>query len=482
MFEKKYLLLIIGGLIALLSCKDNVAVDNDLKAINEVHFENIKKDYYVMQGEKLQIEPALTFTKDADSSKESYKYEWLLFEGGPFADFDTLATTRNLNVIINQKPYDYKAYYLVEDLKTGIQWRTAFKLHVRSSIYEGWMVLSGVKGTARLDMISLIDGQYTPIYDVLGYINSRLQLEGAPVDISCFFTNTSQPYSVFVTAEGTGTTKIQPETFGWSPKLLIKNFFFSDVPDHFAADFILKNYFYKDGNVYRYTYAYGGYSLPINNIDGTTETYNAAPFIAINAKGNDVLYDETQGRFVQGGASEMPQGTLFDYNATGMDLVFMTGSEYNGGEIFAILKDPETSTYHLARIDGSTYTQLYWDKMTAPDIDKASYFAVSPVYGYIFYSVNGKVYQYDMGTKTTKLMLNKGAQEITWMGFIKGDLFTPFKYRDNLIIASNDPSLPADSSGIFEIYSVPSVNGQIVLKEKYTGFGKIKDIDYRERF
>src|SRR5699024_7309924 len=121
---------------------------------------------------------------------------------------------------------------------------------------------------------------------------------------------------------------------------------------------IKQNFLYKDGDIYYYV-NYTSYTVPINVMDGAYKTFKAAPFIGVNANGNDIIYDETNNRFVQHSfgnffVSKMPKGSLFNYDDTGMNLVFMTGSAYNGGEIFAILEDKKNKSYHLARIDGAT--------------------------------------------------------------------------------------------------------------------------------
>jgi hypothetical protein len=49
------------------------------------------------------------------------------------------------------------------------------------------------------------------------------------------------------------------------------------------------------------------------------------------------------------------------------------------------------------------------------------------------------------------------------------------------MIGAYDVALPEGANGSLGIYTVPSVNGDLVLYKNYSGFGKIKSLTYRER-
>jgi hypothetical protein len=53
--------------------------------------------------------------------------------------------------------------------------------------------------------------------------------------------------------------------------------------------------------------------------------------------------------------------------------------------------------------------------------------------------------------------------------------------QKELLVSTYDPSGTVGSNGTLSIYTVPPVNGKLVITETYTGFGKIKDIAYRQR-
>jgi hypothetical protein len=123
--------------------------------------------------------------------------------------------------------------------------------------------------------------------------------------------------------------------------------------------------------------------------------------------------------------------------------------------------------------------------MTAPDIDKATHFASSPELGYLFYSVGGKLYEYDPFLQQSFLMLDKGSEEITYIAFQK--FFNP-NYYDKytefgnlLTVGTQNPAGSEGSNGTLTQYTVPPINKPLQVKNTFTGFGRIVSVSYRER-
>lgn len=340
-------------------------------------------------------------------------------------------------------------------------------------------------------MIPFFEGEFNVRTDILDLLDSELTLSGEPKFVYTY-PYKSDFYGVYVSTTGNGTNKLEPDTFEWNKFYNISSEFVSSQPEDLEVDNILAkgsgmSYAVVDGNVYYYFNTFGWtYSAPINSIRGAT--FEASTFIGKGAYwGNSILYDNTNKRFVRtnfGNTSVMPTGTRFNYT-TGKDLEYMVGNDFNttnsntaGTQIFAILKDPSNSKKYLALFNASTSAQTYYAEVLATDFDQATSYAVSPNYGYLFYAVGGKVYQYDYSLKTTKLMIDKGSDEITMIKF--NDFFYSNSVYDELelqlIVCSYD-----GTEGTMELYNVPPVNGQIELQTSYSGFGKIKSVTYRER-
>ncbi|WP_200976047.1 PKD-like family lipoprotein [Echinicola sp. 20G] len=496
---KKILIYIFLGLlpVALPACMEDLG-SYDYTEINEIDFEGIDSSYVAYQGEQFKIEPNLIFTKDESDNPDNYEYEWFLHLPGalPGDKEKFLSDQRILDIPLSVAPGVYQGYYRVKDLTTGVKFATKFDIEVVSSVYEGWMVMSDINGQPRLDMASRIEEDYKVIPDVLSYTGSPLNLEGDPGLVFCYSFDPRQ-YGIYVSSGATGTTKIDPDTFGWSEDLRLTYEATGSFAEDWKADRIYdrgsnSSLLVSGGNVYYYYRTYGiSYGVPINMVSGEAAPYTPSPYISVNPLfivDQSILFDEDNKRFLRhtGVNSEeshlMPEGTLFDYNI-GMDLKYMGYSEYNGGEAFAVLSD--NSQFHIARITQTrnNIKQVYFEPVSVPGFDQADNFTVHPDFGYLFFNIGPKVYEYDLSTKVAHEMLDYGDKEITHLEFY--NLAFPRThtedYERQLMVATNDSSLPAESSGKLEFYNVPPVNGQITLDSELEGFGKIVSVSYRER-
>jgi hypothetical protein len=489
MFRKLPLFLLVFLVSALASCYKDLG-NYDYKDINEIQFEGIQDSYTAVLGEPFKITPVLKFTQDPNSDTSQYTYEWIglrLDNVLPAEQKKEIAKTRNLDIVMTLPPAPYRVWYRVTDKKTGVQWKTEFNLKVVTSIYEGWLVLNDVNNKARLDMVSFLNGQPKTIIDVLGTVGSKLPPQGKPKYV---YTYNFQPntYGIYISTES-GTNRVNPETFDWDPTYNIKFEMLGNVRDNFITDLIVSPtvstaYLHAGNDVYYYYRIFNiNYSLPINMYKGETKPFKAAPFMAANSGPAAILYDEDNRRFVrhvnnESTVSAMPTGTLFDYN-TGKDLVYMANSTFGSGEVFSILKDPADGKFYLARFTfprTGSYVQTYYAEMTATEIAEAESFAVSPDMGYIFYNVSGKLYEYDMSAKRSKLMLDKGAEKISYISFNKS------VDKNKLMVGTYNPATAAaGTGGVLASYTVPQVQGDLVLDKSYTGFGKIVSVDYRTR-
>ncbi|MBD0833451.1 PKD-like family lipoprotein [Aestuariibaculum sediminum] len=488
----KYL---IASLVAVLgvSCMDDKG-NYDYSDINEVQFVGETDDFKVTRFENLVITPELNFTKD-ESASGNYAYRWEVFEnrlsGG--TELELLSTERDLDATIALKPGGYFLYLTVTDLETGIEFQRQFDLDVINSTFEGWLVLSEVNGGSRLDMVSNLETGYTVLNNVLG--GSGLNLEGAP-DFLYTYAYNSTMYGVYVSTEGNGTTKIDPDTFDWVEPYGIGYEFIPQKASNFKVDNLLSNsgwssYAVANGDAYfYYSVQRISYGAPINRI--SNETFSVSPMVARGTPGSYMIfYDTTNKRFVRsrrGVFSVMPEAasTLFDYNNVGMDLVYMEGNEYNssnGAATFAVLQDPTNSKYYFTYFNSSNNAQLHYGEMVgATDINLATQFAVSPEYGYLFYVVGNKVYQYDFSIGKTTLVLDNGNKEISFIKF--HDFWANTKYEafsKLLIVGSYDSAGAEGENGTLDFYSILPLNAGLDLQTSYSGFGKIKSVTYRER-
>ncbi|HWK07427.1 MAG TPA: PKD-like family lipoprotein [Puia sp.] len=479
--------LVTGTLLLLcFSCR-KYQVISDTKKVNEVKV-GLQANYIAYLGDTLHVVPNLSFTQDNSGDSGRYKYQWYvinLSEDGLSGTYKVpLDSTIDLTYKISLSPGNYILYFDVTDTVTGVLFHGSAPLKVTTPYYEGWLVLSDAGSAPRLDMVSYDDNFVGTLhFDVLGKLNSDLKLTGEA-------KNVLYHGSVYITTTGNGTNAVDPDNFSWKSTNNIRyDMLDPSIPLDFYADrFVVGGYqgqaLYSNGNVYT---SYGPFfGLPINRMKGETTNFYAEPSVTVGFY--IYLYDQAKHRFAANflianntSCDPLPAfGTsgamLFDWNNTGMNLVYMDESEYNGKEVFAILKDTVTGKFHLALFNDYGQTQDYYAEMTGTDLASATHFSINNNYGYVFYSAGSKLYEFDLGLKTSKLMADYSPLQIT--NVIRNPVASQ---TNDLLVTLLDPSGTAGSNGILKIYSVPPVGGSLVLHETYTGFGDIKGVTYRQR-
>lgn len=469
--------------------------------VNELRIENfdLVNGYTVHAGDTLKVAPALKGTLDKDATVGQYTYEWSI-------DFPTqdsiISTEKVLNVKLVFPPGRYTLQYRVKDVKTGLQVQERTALVVSTRVFEGYMVMSEVNGKTRLDMVSYQRNtqSFEVIHDVLAAMGSTLPMQGKPIQVFCTETNWSwnvvspQSYRIYLLTE-TGTYKIDPETFGYNELSSIRYEMVGTLPNNFYPSFMGGALFYYEfpvtfltegNNIYRRSmegvvFPY----LPVNVYKGETTPFKAWPQVASHDVGA-VIYNMDNRSFTTMESNEtsvidLPPGLGFPQ---GKDMVHMEDNQATGYG-YAILKDPGTTDYALLRFYPGYAFADYYGAMNATDIEHASHFAVSPELGYVFYSVGGKLYEYDPFLNKSFLMLDKGNAAITHLSF--QDFFNPnyndtyFDFGKMLTVATLDPSGMEGSNGTLERYTVPPINAPLILKNTWQGFGKIVSTSYRER-
>ncbi len=463
--------------------------------INELSFESFDtvNGYSIFAGDSLKIYPKLIMTKDQDASVSDYSYEWSLHIVESLRTYDSvISTEKNLVAKIMFSPGNYFLQYKVTDKTTGVPFHIRTNLMVSTPVYEGYLILNDVDGQSRLDMLSYdnvnhVFAQYT---NVLGKMESSLPSQGEPYQVLCINYPTHMGLYGIYLLTASGTNRLEEETFDWEPVNNIRYMMVGAIPEGFkvrriTAEMLYSRYpllyLYSDESLYThdpfnlpmFTY------IPLNNYGNISQPFRVSPYVATNGN-NAVMYDMDNRNFVTAAyrsKSVTEVSAALNY-PTGYDLVYMERNYSNN--VYAILQDPSTSKYYLLRfVIGKA--QTYFEEITGTDFANATHYAISPDLGYLFYSVGGKLYEYDLSLKTSILMLDKVGEEITYLSFQNFYNRTGNTNYGNwaklLTVGSYD-----GSNGTLELYSVPSVNGQIVRTNQWTGFGKIVSVAYRERY
>jgi hypothetical protein len=506
-----YCCLIALSALGLTSCYKDLG-NYSYHSINQVTFSNFDtiNGYTTYFNDTFKVTPTLvsSLNKNADSD---YTYVWsyrLSSVLSSSAD-SLLSTGRNLNKLITLAPGSYILMYKVTDKTTGVTFQTKTTLLVSTAVYEGYLVLNDVGGKSRLDMLSFNKTQnvFTQYTDVLQKQGSSVPMDGQPNQVlSMVYTRSNvvkQNYGIFL-ATSTSTNRVNQETFAWDPTYNIRYLTVGNPPQNFTAQRLTGAYintnssttiymYATDGNMYLYS-TNAGFALkytPLNVYTVAGTPFRTTPWVATDGT-TGVFYDADNRNFVVSsspGATTVQQPTSNLNYPTGYDLVWMDCNYYpEAGQTkttYAILKDPVTSKIYLLRFKIGV-AQDYFQEITGTDIANANLFAVSPDFGYLFYSAGGKIYEYDLALQQSFLMVDKGSAQISYLSFLHiYDRYGNTNYVNwskQLTVGSYDPAGPAGANGTLERYTVQPVNGQITLTSGWTGFGKIVSVAYRARF
>lgn len=495
--------------------------------VNEITVTGIKEEYGGLGNvDNLTITPVVTSSVDGviqgDNPDYSFKYRAAIKDPDPKDNKQIFVLdssfTKDVSLFLDLLPRKYNCWFTVCDNRTGIETTFPFKLNVASANSEGWMVLcnEGETNRVRLDMITVISAdREVRAFDLLA---SRGLPEIKNAYSIGWDPNTSTGDDIFIFSKD-GGYRLEPETFmtGEENNVLYE---FGDKkgncrPVRFGAAYRNKFIVTEDGNAYTMSRLVAGgiYQLPINTtVPHADPEFKVSPYFAVDAvlgfmkSSYALFYDVTNKRFAVCTRSnpdvivplENPaDNPLFDFQ-TGKDLVYMESTRYADGTVYALLKDNagHFSIYGISFVfksfSNTEMRQVSYSEVVAPELDKATAFAFHSTLPYMFYAVGNKVYEYDMVTKKTEIVIDdlNSTETITLLKFnlFKNDFnennvpegFLEQQYQ--LILGTQDSGISGVNNGILRFYNVPVAQQKLVLRgEPYKGFAKIVDVVYRER-
>ena len=239
--------------------------------------------------------------------------------------------------------------------------------------------------------------------------------------------------------------------------------------------------------------------------DGAPE-FKVAPFVGVSynrplGRGEylALFYDKDNKQFVKWDENadnsccqrlEDPNNKLFSFQ-TGMDMVAMKNTKFSGGVVYSILQDG-AGQRHIYGINlaGGSFEQTYCKAITAPGFNTATQFAFHSQYPYLFYNNDNKVYAYQLMSDAVQNPLTLENEEITMLKFNifmratselsdQSDAFLEQQYY--LMVGSYKKNVTDGTGGVLRFYKFSQATGELTLVNEYTGFGRIKDVVYRER-
>lgn len=514
-------------LLLLAGCYDDKG-NYTYSEIPEIKLEGVEDSYSLLKGAgTLEFSPKVISSVEGEigADNPNFEYEcWIGKTAGRFASDNEMwhdmnpDKTQAFSYRAAEDEGSYVGRYIVRDKRTGVATNFKFSITISSTVYEGWMVLcnEGDDNRVRMDMISVVSPTETLVaHDIM---NSTFPLVHNATQIALDRSiYASGDYIYLFSKEGSYRLNQTTLAAEKADNIVDGEFLMpleNDMPIRFCP--IVTGWVGADahlvttlnGDMYsKIMGVYGaGYEFLVNTSnEGGKREFHVAPYIATGMErpgtvSNALLYDKDNKRFMGWDAAKAngracfdipdPENKLFSYK-TGKDLLYMEGTRFSNNLVYAVLQDASgaRSVYGI-NLSGSIYTQeAYYENIKAENFEKAQHFTFHSQYPYMFYGAEGKVYSYNLVTgKLTSVSL--GADEDITM--VKIDLFKSMslKYVPEdilpqqyyVLVGSYKKGSTDKNGGILRMYKLDATTGELSLVREDTGFAKIQDVTYRERF
>lgn len=485
--------------------------------------------HYLAHVDYMKFSPELTSTLGI-TDDGAYDFEWRVIPSGTptsSVNYDNVVVCREreINYNVALRPGRYNCYFNATDKASGVTWSVPFFIQVTSMTNEGWLVLCDVEGKTRLDVIfnrsededmvgrdMLADYDYDP---------------GKPERLFFNFER-NHLYTIMVTDKDTYVLDQEDLHVGEDNRLAWE---FGDMPSHLGIkssatcnlgkkrswglidendEIYVKSFVDADNNV-----TDGSLFLyPITKIDGVTP-FTPAPFIGIQPlykypgrydTNPFMFYDQTHGQFlVLTNYSVYPQVMTFENseffeNPTGRELVWMEPRR-QVNNVSSVLRDRSTGEYFYYGIEmwsrtitdnGKSTLQCYqlqdgYCRINGPEIDRADGFAFHSMWNYLFYTVDNKIYQFNLAdpSQAAVKVLEFPGEDVAKILF--NPFYSNYSYKQwqrnreyDLVVCTNVQGKDDSECGMVRFYDIPDLMKPISLKKEVGGFGKIVDIVYKE--
>lgn len=504
--------------------------------VPEITITGVQENYDLMRGvDPLVFIPTVTSSTEGEIAADNPNYEYGCLlrptNGTYFGENDDSYThdmnpdkTQAFTYEFSEMVGSYQGIYTVTDKRTNVTAYHTFDISLRSSVYEGWMVLcnEGADNRVRLDMVSVIsrdEGRIIPVHDVL---NASFPEQHNATQIMFDHNMYTEGDYIYLMSETGSFWLNKTELTAEAADNLEGQFLCElngDVPIRFAScgccvpgssgHFLVT----KGGNAYVNTLSGSGAAYEYL---GNTSTelgdaeYHVAPYIGVGMERNGktfapssmaaLFYDVDNKRFMKWDSgstnrllSEVPaDGATHIPFTTGQDLVYMEGTSYNQNVVFAILQDASGSRSVLAiNVTDDQYVQEdYYENIQAENFNVAEHFAFHSQYPYMFYGYGNKVYTHQLGgTGLTNSIELPAGEEVTMVKIDLWKWLSPSVIDEDkvpeqhyVLVGSYNSGAADDNGGILRRYRLNNSTNNLELVDEWSGFAKIVDVCYRERW
>lgn len=342
---------------------------------------------------------------------------------------------------------------------------------------------------------------YAAVPDVMNKMGAPNELKGKPVSVDYAITYLNFKFESAIVVTDQEALQLDPSLLSLQEQLSdafpvaanLKPASLTAVYSLYSGLFNVNGAVYYSGPDY-----VGDVAGPVNRSAADATPLMASPLMASSedfyGKGsacNIVIFDDNQQAFytISGLDRTAPtpvplgDGSLFNFQIH-KKLLALLYTPYNSGEFYAVLQDNSAATRYLA-IFNAKGQQRYFGELKGTDIQKASHNAISTEFGYLFYSVGSKIYEFDPVNNTNPMVADLGGKTVSYLSAPRFPLnisYAEQRIKDlsrQLIISAYEEA-DLHASGVIGIYDIPAANKSLVLKNQYNGFGKVVSMSYKE--
>ena len=490
----------------------------DLDVIDIPLLGNSDGDYDVFtleRGEHIQISPEILFNgKSASEVKDApLSYMWTFYAAntGLGVDYtiDTLATTPDLDVVINRTAGTYYAQLTVTNTNTGIESYYRALCNVEEAISAGWMLIYERADRPGYSDVGLVVNPFSKkniqknkeFWNIYSASNEGEPLPGKPVSVmheTVPLPNGTPRFATTQTVAVTSTANFMKvmdwsELFYEAPQGGEIQWFGPTSKMGCCEALIMDN---------KLRLLVGGMGNA-NGCFGFPKQYEVdlgelAPWTSTRSNGNAVLesvvYSQTRGAFFYTNSTLefhpfIPQSGAFDVNDTGGARLLFGDWGMANHDFFLFAKGDNryiaeanfSATAALPNI-GSTWA----DVSSAPHITEATTFAVNFIGYYAYYGAGNKLYNldYTLGRTTEAWTAPDPDEQVVCVRTHKYHFVTV--HTAMLPNANNIVHIAtwneAKKEGKLYEYKINPASGQILTDEdsyEYTVPGKVADMSWK---
>lgn len=465
----KSTILVFGILLFSVSCS-KFDQDFTTNPINEVTIDVQQTSYTAVQFENLQIPVNIA---SSQPEKATYSYTWKAMTNDSVY---IISREKDLNVKMELPPNKYNLQFTVTDQENKLEHHKIFSLTVTGIFNEGWLISHNIGTAGRLSFVRADNRVFD---DPAAEINKQKFPGKAIASFYAEIPFYSQYASIHYFTDK-GIYRFDPASFllTGATKNVLPN---ETVFDQLAYGANLSGtdqYYINNGDVHAGMGSFTPQQITMPFTEGFGGDYKLFPIVINSVQMGTYFYDNKYKRFLQSGYLERD---LYPVNGSGNDLYNMAnvgktmiaadkGRASSSSTVFYFVMTDNNGRYFYG-LDGdkpSLYQKV--ENSKCPEFSKATCFATSSVLQHMYYTVDNKIYLYNMVANTAQLLYSFPAS--TQIKAIK----IKRKTSKTLAVATWNGSV-----GQFHTFDIDDLGNFVNQSPSntLTGFGDIVHIDLR---